>query len=97
MMSRIVCYGYGKCQKWVEALNRLELGPEIIEETTSKIKKIRERLKEANERTITYVNKRMRHLKFEVGDNVCLKVAQTKSIIRFRRRTKLGPRYIYPY
>uniref|UniRef100_UPI00200D6155 hypothetical protein n=1 Tax=Escherichia coli TaxID=562 RepID=UPI00200D6155 len=82
---------------WVEVSDTLELGPKIIDETTAKIKKILERLKAANERTIAHVNKRRRDLEFEVGDNVWLKVAPTKGTVRFGRRTKLAPIYITPY
>ncbi len=81
----------------MEALDRPELCLEIIDETTNKIKEIQERLRIANERATAYVNYRRRDLEFEIGDKVWLKVAPTKGIIRFRKRSKLASRYIGPY
>ncbi len=43
------------------------------------------------------MNKRKRELEFEVGDKVWPKVALTKGIIRFGKRSKLALRYIGPY
>lgn len=60
---------------WVDASNRIEIGPEIIEKTTSKIRLIQERMRAANQRSTSYANKRRRDLEFQVGDEVWLKVS----------------------
>ncbi|XP_024164118.1 uncharacterized protein LOC112171118 [Rosa chinensis] len=72
-------------------------GPEIIEITTDKIKVIRERLKTAQSRQKSYTNNRRKHLEFQVGDWVFLKLSPWKGVVRFGKRGKLSPRYIGPY
>ncbi|GJV41923.1 putative reverse transcriptase domain-containing protein [Tanacetum coccineum] len=57
--------------------------PEIIHETTKKIFKIRDRMKDARDRQKSYADKRRRSLEFEVGDKVMLKVAPWKGVMRF--------------
>ncbi|XP_077223412.1 uncharacterized protein LOC143857025 [Tasmannia lanceolata] len=46
---------------------------------------------------MSYANNRRRELKFEVGDNVLLKVSPTKGVMRFGVRGKLSPRFVGPY
>ncbi|XP_021971407.1 uncharacterized protein LOC110866571 [Helianthus annuus] len=62
--------------------------------TNEKIDLIRARLKAAQDRQKAYADKRRRPIEFQVGDYVLLKVSPWKGIIRFRKRGKLGPRYI---
>ncbi|KAI3735903.1 hypothetical protein L6452_15427 [Arctium lappa] len=45
----------------------------------------------------SYADKRRSDLEFQIGDYVLLKVSPWKGVIRFRKRGKLGPRYIGPY
>ena len=61
------------------------------------IQVVRERLAAAQSRQKSYADRRRSELEFEVGDYVLLKVSPWKGIIRFRKRGKLGPRYIGPY
>ncbi|KAJ9561718.1 hypothetical protein OSB04_006878 [Centaurea solstitialis] len=42
----------------------------------------------------SYADKRRSDLEFSVGDKVLLKVSLWKGVIRFRKRGKLGPRFI---
>ena len=72
-------------------------GPEIIEETTNKIIQIKERLKTSRDRQKSYADNRRKHLEFQVGDRVFLKVSPWKGVIRFGKRGKLNPRYIGPF
>ncbi|KAK1424204.1 hypothetical protein QVD17_19525 [Tagetes erecta] len=72
-------------------------GPEIIQETTDKIFKIKDRLKAARDRQKSYADNRRKPLEFEVGDKVLLKVSPWKGTIRFGKRGKLSPRYIGPF
>lgn len=51
----------------------------------------------AQSRQKSYADKRRSDLEFQVGDYVLLKVSPWKGVIRFRKRGKLGPRYIGPY
>ncbi|KAJ0812671.1 putative chromatin remodeling & transcriptional activation CHROMO-DOMAIN family [Helianthus annuus] len=58
---------------------------------------VRTKLKAAQDRQKAYADKRRRPIEFQVGDFVLLKVSPWKGIIRFRKRGKLGPRYIGPF
>ncbi|GJU03650.1 hypothetical protein Tco_1113988 [Tanacetum coccineum] len=73
------------------------MGPEIIQETTKKIVKIRQRLQAARDWQRSYANVRRKPLEFQVGDHVMLKVSPRKGVIRFKKRGKLNPRYIGPF
>ncbi|XP_022024159.1 uncharacterized protein LOC110924465 [Helianthus annuus] len=92
---------YGrKCRTpvcWGEVGQR-ELAPsDLIAVTNEKIDLIRARLKAAPNRQKAYADKRRHPIKFQVGDHVLQKVSPWKGIIRFRKRGKLGPRYIGPF
>ena len=62
-----------------------------------KVSLIKERLKAAQSRQKSYVDNRRRDLEFEVGDHVFLKVSPIKSVMRFRRKGKLNPRFMGPF
>ncbi|GKE71048.1 hypothetical protein Tco_1529120 [Tanacetum coccineum] len=49
------------------------------------------------DRQRSYANIRRKHLEFQVGDHVMLKVSPHKGIIRFGKQRKLNPRYIGPF
>ena len=51
----------------------------------------------AQSRQKSYADRRRSELEFQVGDFVLLKVSPWKGVIRFRKRGKLGPRYIGPF
>ena len=92
---------YGrKCRTpicWGEVGEKIIGGVEIVAQTNELIKIVRERLATAQSRQKSYADKRRSDLEFEVGEHVLLKVSPWKGIIRFRKRGKLGPRYIGPY
>jgi hypothetical protein len=50
-------------------------GPEMVQITTNKVRVIKQRMKEAQDREKSYSNTRSRPLKFQIGDRVFLKVA----------------------
>ncbi|XP_021975369.1 uncharacterized protein LOC110870501 [Helianthus annuus] len=86
-----------KCQTPIcwEDLGQREIAPsDVVAITNEKIDLIRARLKAAQDRQATYANQRRRPLEFQVGDYVYLKVSPWKGVICFRKRGKLGPRYI---
>ncbi|KAL4580619.1 hypothetical protein LXL04_016819 [Taraxacum kok-saghyz] len=70
---------------------------EVILQTTEMIQMVQDRLVTAQSRQKSYADKRRSDLEFQVGDRVVLKVSPWKGVIRFRKRGKLGPRYIGPY
>nr|GFB60653.1 reverse transcriptase domain-containing protein [Tanacetum cinerariifolium] len=71
--------------------------PELIREMTEIIVQIKNRLLAARSRQKSYVDVRRKHLEFEVGDRVMLKVSPWKGVIRFGKRGKLSFRYIGPF
>ncbi|KAJ9555579.1 hypothetical protein OSB04_010193 [Centaurea solstitialis] len=78
-------------------LGRVLGSTEVVQRTTEDIQRIRERLRTAQSRQKSYADKRRSDLEFQVGDRVLLTVSPWKGVIRFRKRGKLGPRYIGPF
>ena len=81
---------YGrKCRSpihWDEVGERKLLGPELIQQTTEAIDKIRQRMKTAQTRQKSYADTRRKDLEFEVGDKVFLRVSPIKGVMRFGRK-----------
>ncbi|GKD23775.1 putative reverse transcriptase domain-containing protein [Tanacetum coccineum] len=92
---------YGrKCRSpvcWSEVRDSQLTGPELIRDMTEKIVQIKNRLLTARSRQKSYADKRLKPLKFEVGDMVLLTVSPWKGVVRFGKREKLSPRYIRPF
>jgi hypothetical protein len=82
---------------WTEVGETSFLGPELVQETTEKVKVIKQRLLTAQSRQKSYADKRTRPLTFEVGDHVFLKIKPRRGITRFGKKGKLMPRYIGPF
>jgi ribosomal protein L21E len=82
---------------WAEVGDKGILGPELVQETTLKIKSIREKLKTAQSRQKSYANRRRRLLDFKEGDHVFLKVTPMLRIRGAFKTKKLYPRYIGPF
>ena len=68
---------------WTEVGERALLGPEIVQETSEKIKIIRLRLKTAQDRQKNYADVRRRPLEYEVGDHVFIRVTPMKGLVWF--------------
>ncbi|KAL0560581.1 hypothetical protein IC582_000990 [Cucumis melo] len=92
---------YGKCCKspvcWGEVGEQRMLGPELVQITNASIQKIRARMLTAQSRQKSYVDERLKDLKFDVGDMVFLKVAPMKGVLRFEKKGKLSPRFVGPF
>ena len=73
------------------------LGPEFLQQTTKKIKVIREQMCATQSRNKPYADKRRRPLEFEAGDHVFLRVTPIAGIGRALKSRKLTPRFIGPY
>ncbi|MCI36672.1 hypothetical protein A2U01_0057895, partial [Trifolium medium] len=69
----------------------------MIQETTSKIKSIQEKLKTAQSRQKSYADKKRRPLEFNEGDHVFLKVTPMLNLRCAFKTKKLCPRYIGPF
>ncbi|GJZ50182.1 reverse transcriptase domain-containing protein [Tanacetum coccineum] len=87
---------YGrKCRSpimWAKVGEGLLIGPELVQETTEKILKIKNRLKVARDRQKSYADKKRKPLEFSVGEYVLLKVSPWKGVVRFGKKGKLAPR-----
>jgi hypothetical protein len=68
-----------------------------VTEADRKVKLISKNLEAAQARKKSYHDKKRKHLQFEVGDFVYLKVSPTKGVQRFGIKDKLAPLYIGPY
>lgn len=92
---------YGrKCRSpicWAEVGERPLLEPELVQETTEKVKLIQQCLKTAQSHQKSYANVQRRDREYEVGDHVFIKVTPTKGQAQFGVKGKLAPRYIGPY
>ncbi|KAK8952355.1 hypothetical protein KSP39_PZI003361 [Platanthera zijinensis] len=92
---------YGrKCRTplaWAETGETKLLGKKEVEDATSTIRSIRERLLIAQDRQAKYYNAKHRNVEFAVGDWVYLKIKPFKGVSRIRRLKKLSPRYLGPF
>jgi hypothetical protein len=92
---------YGrKCRTplcWAEVGDKSVLGPEIIQQTTLKIKSIQEKMRTAQSRQKSYADKRRRPLEFSEGDHVFLNVTPKLGLRGVFRTKKLCPRYVGPF
>jgi hypothetical protein len=82
---------------WYESGESDVVGPEIVQQTTDKIKMIREKMKVSQSRQKSYHDKRRKALEFEVDDHVFLRVTPVTGVGRALKSRKLTPRFIGPY
>ena len=68
---------------WEEIGDRKLYGAELVQVTTEKVRIIRDRIKAAQDRQKKYADVRRRPLEFRTGDQVFLKVAPWKNMLRF--------------
>jgi hypothetical protein len=84
---------YGrKCRSplfWYEVGENALLGPEMVRETSERIREIRERLRIAQSRQKSYADQRRKPLEFEEGEHVFLKATSTTGVGRALRVKKL--------
>ena len=92
---------YGrKCRTplcWADSGENLVLGPEIVQQTTEKVRLIQDRMRTAQSRQKSYHDRRRKDLEFEVGDQVFLRVTPWTGVGRALKSRKLIPRFIGPF
>ncbi|XP_058741055.1 uncharacterized protein LOC131613397 [Vicia villosa] len=81
---------------WHESGESVVLGPEIVRETTEKVKLIREKMKTSQSRQKSYYDKRRKYLEFQAGDHMFLRVTPVIVVGRALEFKKLTPRFIAP-
>ncbi|XP_022020285.1 uncharacterized protein LOC110920381 [Helianthus annuus] len=92
---------YGrKCQPhvcWHEVSEARITGPELIQETTNKIRQTHNNLLGAKSRQKSYADKQPNPLEFNISDRVLLKVSPWKGVVRFGKKGKLVSCYVGPF
>ena len=73
------------------------ISPDLIQETTEKVKMIREGLKVTSDRHKSYADMKRKDIRYEIEEKAFLKVSPWKKVMRFRKKGKLNPRFIGPY
>ena len=73
------------------------MNPALIKEAEERVAEIREKLKAAQSRQKSYVDKKRLEISFNPGEFVYLKVSPIRGTRRFQVQGKLAPRYIGPY
>jgi hypothetical protein len=73
------------------------VGPEMIQEMESMVRKVQLNLKEEHDKHKSYADQKRRHLEFQVGDHVYLKVKARKSSLKLGNCAKLAPRFCGPF
>ena len=79
---------------WTEVGESSITSPNLIRDTSEKVRLIRQRLLTAQSQQKSYAYVRRQPLEFEVGDHVFLKVMPKRGVVRFGKRGKLSPRFI---
>ena len=82
---------------WDNPVDRLMVGPEMLQEMENMVRKVQQNLKEAQDRQKSYANLKRRHLEFQAGDHVYLKVKVQKSSLKLGNCAKLAPRLCAPF
>ena len=89
---------YGRCcispLCWETLGERSLVGPDWVQQTSEKVRKIRQNILAAQSCQKSYADVRRRDLEFIVGDQVLFRVSPTKGVVRFGVSENLSPRYI---
>jgi len=73
------------------------VGPELLEQTTKKVRMVRDRMQASQSRQKAYADRRRKPLEFAVGDHVFLRVTRTIGVGRALRSRKLSPKFLGHY
>nr|GFC49465.1 putative reverse transcriptase domain-containing protein [Tanacetum cinerariifolium] len=68
---------------WAEVGESQLTGPELIQETTKKIVRIKQRMQAAQDQQKNYADRKRKLMEFKIGDRVMLKVSPWKGVVRF--------------
>ncbi|WJX12700.1 hypothetical protein P8452_03168 [Trifolium repens] len=82
---------------WYEDGESVMLGPELVQQTTEKVKMIQEKMKATQSRQKSYHDKKRKDVEFQEGDHVFLRVNSTTGVGRALKSRKLTSKFIGPY
>jgi len=82
---------------WYQDGEAILVGPELLEQTTKKVRMVRNRMQASHSRQKTYADRRRRPLEFAAGDHVFLRVTRTTGVGRALPSRKLSPKFLGPY
>ena len=82
---------------WYHNGEAVLVGPELLEQTTEKVRMVRDRMQASQSRQKAYADCRRRPLEFAAGDHVFLRVTQTTGVGRALCSRKLSPKFLGPY
>jgi len=92
---------YGrKCRtplRWYQDREAVLVGPELLEQTTKKVRMVRNRMQASQSRQKAYADRRRRPLELAAGDHVFLRVTRTTGVGKALRSRKLSPKFLGPY
>ncbi|XP_070015169.1 uncharacterized protein [Nicotiana sylvestris] len=89
-----------QCHSLVEWFNPREskfLGSDLVRDVLEKVRLIKEQLRTTQSRQKSYADKKVCDIAYMVGEKVLLRVSPMKGVMRFKKKGKLSPRYIFPF
>jgi hypothetical protein len=69
----------------------------MLQEMESMVRKVQQNLKEAQDKHKSYADQKRRHLEFQVGGHVYLKLKARKISLKLGNCAKLAPRFCGPF
>jgi len=82
---------------WFESGESALLGPDVVQETTKKVKMIQEKMKASQSKQKSYHDKRRKDIEFQVGNHVFLWVNPVTGVGHALKCRKLTPRFVGPF
>jgi len=82
---------------WYESGESALLGPDVVQETTEKVKIIQEKMKVSQSRQKSYHDKRRKDIEFHVSDHVFLRVNPMTGVRRALKCRKLTLHFVGPF
>ena len=82
---------------WYQDGEAVLVGPKLLEQTTEKVRTVRNKMQASQSKHKAYADRRRRPLEFATGDHVFLRVTRTTGVGRALRSRKLLPKFLGPY
>ena len=73
------------------------VGPKLLEQTTEKVRMVKDRMQASQSRQKAYADRRRRPLEFAARDHVFLRVTRTTGVRKAIGSRKLSPKFLGPY